>query len=72
MDYDVLIIGSGPAGQQAAWQAARMGKRDALDCLHQLEQRKVSPYPSCFFADGGDEDQIIFARWRAGSIIRAL
>ncbi len=30
MDYDVLIIGSGPAGQQAAWQAARMGKRAAI------------------------------------------
>src|SRR5487761_2555627 len=30
MNYDILIIGSGPAGQQAAWQAARMGKRAAL------------------------------------------
>ncbi len=30
MDYDVLIIGSGPAGQQAAWQAARMGKCAAI------------------------------------------
>lgn len=30
MDYNVLIIGSGPAGQQAAWQAARMGKRAAI------------------------------------------
>jgi NAD(P) transhydrogenase len=30
VDYDVLIIGSGPAGQQAAWQAARMGKRAAI------------------------------------------
>jgi NAD(P) transhydrogenase len=30
MDYDVLIIGSGPAGQHAAWQAARMGKRSAI------------------------------------------
>ena len=30
MNYDVLIIGSGPAGQQAAWQAARMGKRAAI------------------------------------------
>src|SRR5487761_2008893 len=30
MDYDVLIIGSGPAGQQAAWQASRMGKRAAI------------------------------------------
>jgi len=30
MDYDVLIIGSGPAGQHAAWQAARMGKRTAM------------------------------------------
>jgi len=40
MDYDVLIIGSGPAGQQAAWQAARMGKLAVLDCLHRLEQRK--------------------------------
>lgn len=29
-DYDVLIIGSGPAGQHAAWQAARMGKRAAI------------------------------------------
>jgi len=30
MNYDVLIIGSGPAGQHAAWQAARMGKRAAI------------------------------------------
>lgn len=29
-DYDVLIVGSGPAGQHAAWQAARMGKRAAI------------------------------------------
>ncbi len=30
MDYDIVIIGSGPAGQHAAWQAARMGKRAAI------------------------------------------
>ena len=30
MDYDVLIIGSGPAGQHAAWQAVHMGKRAAI------------------------------------------
>ena len=30
MDYDVLIIGSSTAGQHAAWQAARMGKRAAI------------------------------------------
>lgn len=30
MDYDVLIVGSGPAGQHAAWQAARLGKRVAI------------------------------------------
>ena len=30
MNYDVLIIGSGPAGQHAAWQAARMGKSAAI------------------------------------------
>jgi len=30
MDYDILIIGSGPAGQHAAWQAARMGKSAAI------------------------------------------
>jgi len=30
MDYDILIIGSGPAGQHAAWQAAHMGKRAAI------------------------------------------
>jgi len=29
-DYDVLIVGSGPAGQHAAWQASRMGKRSAI------------------------------------------
>jgi len=41
MDYDVLIIGSGPAVQQAAWQAARMDKHAAPDFLHRLEQREV-------------------------------
>lgn len=30
MKYDILIVGSGPAGQHAAWQAARMGKRAAI------------------------------------------
>jgi NAD(P) transhydrogenase len=30
MNYDILIVGSGPAGQHAAWQAARMGKRAAI------------------------------------------
>jgi len=30
MDYDVLIVGSGPAGQHAAWQAAGMGKKVAI------------------------------------------
>ena len=30
MNYDILIIGTGPAGQHAAWQAARMGKRCAI------------------------------------------
>jgi NAD(P) transhydrogenase len=30
MKYDVVIIGSGPAGQHAAWQAARMGKKVAI------------------------------------------
>jgi hypothetical protein len=39
MDYYVLIIGSDPAERLAAWQAARMGSRAALDCLHRLEQR---------------------------------
>ncbi|MGC2047901.1 MAG: hypothetical protein WA635_04740 [Gallionella sp.] len=39
MDYEVLIIGSGPT-QQAVWQAALIGKRAALDCLHKLEQQK--------------------------------
>ena len=26
-DYDLLVIGSGPAGQRAAIQAAKLGKR---------------------------------------------
>ncbi|MFQ5519197.1 MAG: Si-specific NAD(P)(+) transhydrogenase [Mariprofundus sp.] len=30
MDYDILIVGSGPAGLHAAWQAARMGKKAAI------------------------------------------
>ncbi len=30
MDYDILIVGSGPAGQHAAWQATRMGKKAAI------------------------------------------
>ncbi len=29
-DYDLLVIGSGPAGQKAAIQAAKLGKRVAI------------------------------------------
>src|SRR3970040_1979877 len=29
-DYDLLVIGSGPAGQRAAIQAAKLGKRVGL------------------------------------------
>ena len=29
-DYDMLVIGSGPAGQRAALQAAKLGKRAAI------------------------------------------
>jgi NAD(P) transhydrogenase len=29
-DYDLLVVGSGPAGQHAAMQAARIGKRAAI------------------------------------------
>ena len=29
-DYDLLVIGSGPAGQRAAVQAAKLGKRVAI------------------------------------------
>lgn len=33
-DYDVLVIGSGPAGQKAAIQAAKVGKRvGIIECL---------------------------------------
>jgi NAD(P) transhydrogenase len=28
--YDILVIGSGPAGQKAAIQAAKLGKRVAI------------------------------------------
>ena len=30
LDYDVVVIGSGPAGQKAAIQAAKAGKRVAV------------------------------------------
>src|ERR1039458_2085501 len=29
-DYDMIVIGSGPAGQRAAIQSAKLGKRTAL------------------------------------------
>ena|SRR5208337_1592824 len=29
-DYDLIVIGSGPAGQRAAIQAAKLGKKTAL------------------------------------------
>jgi NAD(P) transhydrogenase len=29
-DYDLVVIGSGPAGQRAAIQAAKLGKKTAL------------------------------------------
>ena len=29
-DFDLLVIGSGPAGQRAAIQAAKLGKRAAI------------------------------------------
>ena len=35
-DYDMLVLGSGPAGQRAAIQAAKLGKRTAI-----VERRAV-------------------------------
>ena len=35
-DYDLLVIGSGPAGQKAAIQAAKLGRRVALVERHEL------------------------------------
>ncbi len=35
-DYDMLVLGSGPAGQRAAIQAAKLGKRTAI-----IERRAV-------------------------------
>jgi len=35
-DYDLVVIGSGPAGQRAAIQAAKLGKKTAL-----VERRAV-------------------------------
>ena len=29
-DYDLLVVGSGPAGHRAAIQAAKLGKRTAV------------------------------------------
>ena len=29
-DYDLMVVGSGPAGQRAAVQAAKLGKRVAI------------------------------------------
>ena len=29
-EYDMVVIGSGPAGQRAAVQAAKLGKRTAI------------------------------------------
>ena len=35
-DFDMLVLGSGPAGQRAAIQAAKLGKRTAI-----VERRAV-------------------------------
>ncbi len=35
-DYDILIIGSGPAGERAALQAAKLGKRAAIVERHSV------------------------------------
>ena len=35
-DYDLLCIGSGPAGQRAAVQAAKLGKKVAI-----IEKRRL-------------------------------
>ena len=37
--YDLIVIGSGPAGQRAAIQAAKLGKRVAL--IETLESKGV-------------------------------
>jgi len=39
--YDLIVIGSGPAGQRAAIQAAKFGKRAAL--VEKLEVVAESP-----------------------------
>jgi NAD(P) transhydrogenase len=35
-DYDLLVIGSGPAGQRAAIHAAKLNKRTAFDGINRL------------------------------------
>ena len=35
-DYDLIVLGSGPAGQRAAVQAAKLGKRVAI-----VERKKM-------------------------------
>ncbi len=35
-DYDLIVLGSGPAGQRAAVQAAKIGKRVAI-----IERRQM-------------------------------
>ena len=42
-DYDLLVIGSGPAGQRAAIQGAKLDKRVAIvertDCARRVQRQ---------------------------------
>ena len=35
-DYEMLVIGSGPAGKSAAIQSAKLGKTAALDWINRV------------------------------------
>jgi NAD(P) transhydrogenase len=56
--YDMLVIGSGPAGQKAAIQGAKVGKKVGI-----VERKKFvgglcinsGTIPSCFFQASGRE-----------------
>jgi pyruvate/2-oxoglutarate dehydrogenase complex dihydrolipoamide dehydrogenase (E3) component len=48
IQYDLVVIGSGPAGQKGAIAAAKLGKRVAMVILNRMHQATSAGFTQSF------------------------